>query len=179
MQRLNSNHLLLLSIFALAGVYLWLQDQPVAAQPQATHTATAYVAPTALPYVASSVAGSVTGLDDMLGKLRDEVVSASGDAALAPINPEVVGGQPTESSYGVAHKVFISGLQAFEINAWPGDSGWMVGDAEHAVACEWVSDGWSFTGPDHLRPYVTQNAHLIGELRNMCAMNGAYGSYKG
>lgn len=179
MNRLNSNHLLLLSIVALAGVYLWLQDQPVTAN-TTTHTQpSAYAAPTAMSYAASSVAGSATGLDDMLSKLRDEVLSESGDSALAPVSPAVVGGARQESGYGVAHKVFISGQQSFEINAWKSADGWMVGDNEHAINCTWVGDGWSFTGPDHLRPYVTQNAHLIGELRNMCAMNGAYGSYKG
>jgi hypothetical protein len=175
--KMSTTHLGLLAIVAIAGIWLFMQNGLVEAQSAAQPTAQSALA---LAPIATQPAQALPNLTAALSSLNNSVASAVMPAASAPELIPISGKnfvvEPVHETGLVFRHATITGAdgKAVEIESWQAD-GIMVGTVDHPIRCDWVVDGWNYTGPAEHVAFMTQNAIMVSSMRNLCESNGAYG----
>jgi len=173
MQKLTTTHFGLLAIVLIAGIWLFMQS-PIEAQPMTT-TSAAMSMPTIAPTPAAS------SLASALAMPNSNVSAAINPSAVAPtdlpaIDSVVHSAAAPNHETGIVFRektIVDANGQGLTVSAWDAD-GLMVGTMEHPIRCEWVADGWSYSGPVEHLPFATRSSIIIPALRDLCELNGAY-----
>ncbi len=179
--KMSTTHLGLLAIVLIAGIWLFMQGGSIVeAQPAAQSYApqSLTVAPVATqPAVA--LPNLAAALSSLNSSVANAVMPAADDAELMPVSGKTFVANPVHETGLVFRHATITGAdgKAVEIESWQGD-GIMVGTVDHPIKCEWVVDGWTYTGPAEHAAFVAQNAIMVSSMRSLCESNGAYGELR-
>jgi hypothetical protein len=176
--KMSTTHLGLLAIVLIAGIWLFMQGGTIV---EAQPTAQSYAPPslTVAP-VATQPASVLPNLTAALSSLNSSVANvvmpAVDSAELMPVSSMARVAESVHETGLVFRQATITGADgnAVEIQSWQGD-GIMVGTVDHPIKCEWVADGWTYTGPAEHASFVAQNAIMVSSMRDLCESNGAYG----
>jgi hypothetical protein len=171
--KMSTTHFGLLAIVLIAGIWLFMQNGSVEAQPTTISNVILPV-PTIAPAPASGLANALAMLKSGVSAAANPAVPAS--AELSAISPAVISVAAPNHETGIVfrEKTIVNAEgKGLTVSAWDAN-GLMVGTVEHPIRCEWVADGWNYTGPAEHLPFATQSSIVIPALRDLCSLNGAY-----